>query len=234
MSNELIKINPNGKISAKETYEFLELASSQYARWTKTNIEQNEFYQEGVDWWGFDIVSNGNLTKDYHLTIDFAKHLCMLSRSAKGKQAREYFIEVERRYNQPQFNLPGTFAEALRQLATAVEEKEQLAQQNALMLPKAEFFDAVADSKTAISIGEVAKVLAISGIGRNKLFQMLRELKVLQKDNVPYQEFVDRGYFRVIEQKYQVDGEPRISIKTLVYQKGLDYIRKLVTKELTA
>jgi anti-repressor protein len=94
--------------------------------------------------------------------------------------------------------------------------------------PKAAFFDAVADSKTAIAMGDVAKVLAVPGIGRNKLFEILRDKRILQRDNVPYQEYVDRGYFRVIEQKYQVDGEPRISIRTLVYQKGLDYIRKLV------
>lgn len=49
------------------------------------------------------------------------------------------------------------------------------------------------------------------------------------KDNVPYQKYIDNGCFRMIEQKYQMpDGETRISIKTLVYQKGVDYIRKIL------
>ena len=71
------------------------------------------------------------------------------------------------------------------------------------MKPKAEFFDPVADSKTAISMNEVAKVLNIKGYGRNKIFEYLRDNKVLDRWNVPYQKYVDNGWFRVIEQHYQ-------------------------------
>ncbi|QVK17759.1 phage antirepressor [Mycoplasmatota bacterium] len=97
------------------------------------------------------------------------------------------------------------------------------------MKPKVEFFDAVASSKTAVSLGDVAKVLGIKGLGRNKLFELLRNKKILMKDNIPYQKYVDAGYFRVIEQKYTKDDEVKISFKTLVYQKGINYIRKLVS-----
>lgn len=130
-----------------------------------------------------------------------------------------------------QYQLPQTYSEALRALADEAERREEAEKQVAIMAPKAEFFDAVADSKDAIAIGDAAKVLNC-GIGRNKLFAFLRKKSVLMNNNVPYQEFVDRGYFRIIEQKYTTpDGETRISIKTLVYQKGLDYIRKLVIGE---
>ena len=96
------------------------------------------------------------------------------------------------------------------------------------MKPKEEFFDAVTDSKDAIEMKDVAKVLDM-GIGRNKLFKFLRERNVLMNNNTPYQEYVDRGYFRVIEQKYNRGyGETGINIKTLVFQKGVDYIRKLL------
>ncbi len=100
------------------------------------------------------------------------------------------------------------------------------------MKPKADFFDAVTDSKTAISIGEVAKILDM-GIGRNKLFEILRDEGILMSDNQPYQKYVDAGYFRVIEQKY-VDGcgETRINIKTLVFQSGVNYIRRRIEKRL--
>lgn len=97
------------------------------------------------------------------------------------------------------------------------------------MKPKEEFFDAVSDSKDAIEIGKVAKVLNFPGVGRNKLFEILRRKGILMKDNIPYQKFIDNGCFRTIEQKYSLpDGETRISIKTLVYQKGVDYIRKVL------
>lgn len=125
---------------------------------------------------------------------------------------------------------PKTYAEALRALADEAEKREALQKQNQLMQPKAEFFDAVTDSKTAIPIGDVAKILDI-GIGRNKLFEFLRDKNILTSDNRPYQRYIDAGYFRVIEQKYEVNGEVRINIKTLVFQKGIDWIRKQLVKE---
>ena len=97
--------------------------------------------------------------------------------------------------------------------------------------PKAEFFDAVADSKTAISMNQVAKVLDIKGYGRNNLFEFLRNQGILDRFNVPYQRYVDCGWFRVIEQKYMKNGEPQVSTKTLVYQKGVEAIRRKILKE---
>lgn len=129
------------------------------------------------------------------------------------------------------YHVPQTYAEALRALADKAERMEALQKQNQLMQPKAEFFDAVTDSKQAIPIGDVAKILDI-GIGRNKLFEFLRQKSILTSDNRPYQKYIDSGYFRVIEQKYEVNGEVRINIKTLVFQKGIDWIRKQLVKEI--
>ena len=98
-----------------------------------------------------------------------------------------------------------------------------------VLKPKADFYDEVAGSKDSIEMGHVAKVLGIKGIGRNKLFEILRNKKVLDKSNIPYQKFVDSGYFRVLEQKYTTpSGETKINIKTMVFQKGVDYIRKII------
>ena len=128
------------------------------------------------------------------------------------------------------YQIPQTYQQALRALADRQDELERLEKEKQELLPKAEFFDAVTDSKTAISIGDAAKVLD-AGIGQNKLFAFLRDRNILKDDNTPYQRYIDSGYFRVVEQKYQVNGETRISIKTLVFQKGIDYIRKLLIKE---
>ena len=129
------------------------------------------------------------------------------------------------------YHVPQTYAEALRAYADAVEQKERLALENKALQPKAEFFDAVTDSKDAISMADVAKVLDM-GIGRNKLFGYLREKKILMSDNKPYQEYIDRGYFRVIEQKFDRGyGETSINFKTLVFQKGVDHIRKMLQED---
>lgn len=99
------------------------------------------------------------------------------------------------------------------------------------MKPKADFFDAVADSKDAIEMGSVAKVLDYPRMGRNKIFEMLRDHGVLMNGNIPYQKYIDSGYFRTIEQKYtKPDGTTNINIKTLVYQKGVDAIRRMLDR----
>ena len=121
------------------------------------------------------------------------------------------------------YKLPQTYQEALRALADKQDELEK-------MLPKAEFYDAVIDSNQAISIGDAAKVLNM-GIGQNNLFRFLRQQGILMSDNKPYQKYIDAGYFRVIEQSYLAKGETRLSFKTMVYQKGLDFIRKKIRKE---
>lgn len=129
--------------------------------------------------------------------------------------------------NQEQMTPEQIVANALIVAQNIISQKDKQIEE---MKPKAEFFDTVADSKTAISMNEVAKVLNIKGYGRNKLFEFLRENSVLDRWNVPYQKYVDNGWFRVIEQHYQKNGEPIITTKTLVYQKGVDGIRKMIER----
>lgn len=141
------------------------------------------------------------------------------------------FEEMEQalKNNKAEFKIPTTMVEALELALEQAKEIEALNAKIETDKHKVEFYDAVADSKDAITIGEAAKVLNM-GVGRNRLFQILRNNKILQSNNVPYQEYIDRGYFRVIEQQWtKPDGENCISIKTLVYQNGLDFIRKLIT-----
>ena len=103
MAKELIKIEKRGDtecVSARELYAFLGYDKGQWARWYQTNIENNEFAVENVDYQTLDIMSNGNSTKDFALTIDFAKEISMLARNEKGKQARLYFIACEKKLKQ--------------------------------------------------------------------------------------------------------------------------------------
>ena len=124
-------------------------------------------------------------------------------------------------------------------MAITLDSKKKLMQENAIQLkvieeqkPKVEFYDDVADSNGAHTMDEVAKILSYYGLGRNKLFEFLRDEKILMRNNIPYQKYVDSGYFRLIEQVYDNKGEKMVRIKTLVYQKGIDYIRKLLSNKL--
>jgi len=225
--NELIKIqtNENGQaVSARELHEKLGI-QKHFTQWWEYQAKAL-CLEEGKDFLTILLESTGGRpSTDYIIPIDIAKHLAMISGGENAHKIREYFIQVEKAWNSPEMVMA-------RSLKFAAKQLESYQKEIALLKPKAEFFDQVADSKTAIEIGEAAKVLNM-GIGRNKLFQFLREQGILMNNNQPYQQYIDRGYFRVIEQKYtKPDGTTHINIKTLVYQRGLDYIRKLLKKPL--
>ena len=223
--NELILVNVDTKtVSARELHNALGI-EKRFSAWFETN---SQGFVEGEDFTSVlsgTVVNNGakRELQDYDLSVDMAKHICLMSRTEKGKQCRQYLIDLEKAWNTPE----QVMARALKLADRTIDNlKTQLLE----MKPKADFFDAVADSKTAISMNEVAKVLAIKGYGRNNLFEFLRNEGILDRFNVPYQRYVDCGWFRVIEQKYMKNGEPVVSTKTLVYQKGVDAIRRRIVK----
>jgi phage anti-repressor protein len=125
---ELIKIQENDKgqkvVSAKDLYLFLGYDKSQWSRWFKKNIIENQFAFENEDWVGFDTMSNGNIKTDFALTLDFAKRISMMARTEKGEKVRTYFINCEKQLQAPQ--LPTTYLEALTKLVETETEKQNL------------------------------------------------------------------------------------------------------------
>ncbi|EJO5349351.1 antA/AntB antirepressor family protein [Clostridium botulinum] len=96
----VLEIDEEGRTTARKLYNFLELAKGQFSRWAKTNILENSFAIEGEDYKGFDIVVEGNITKDYKLSASFAKKLAMGTHNFKGEAAKNYFIKVEGKLKQ--------------------------------------------------------------------------------------------------------------------------------------
>ena len=182
-------VDENGMTTARKLYDFLELGAGQFARWAKTNIENNEFYEEGTDWVGFDIVSNGNRCKDYKITTDFAKHLSMESHSSKGKIARQYFVTVEdkakemvinRQQLSPQMQM--FYAIADGQAKLELEQKrqaEQIEKVEATVTTMKEIFtEPIGDWKNDIN-ARVREISIKSGIDYQELYgQMYGELEM--------------------------------------------------------
>lgn len=224
MGTEIIVVDCDTQtVSARELHKQLEV-TDRFSRWFERMLAYG--FVENQDFTGVKsstLVNNGAEIdlQDYQLSVDMAKHICMVQRTDKAKEVRQYLIDLEKAWNTPE----QVMARALKLADKTIEGlKTQLLEAK----PKVDFFNAVADSKTAISMNEVAKVLAIPGYGRNNLFEFLREQKILDRFNVPYQRYVDCGWFRVIEQKYIKNGEPIVTTKTLVYQKGVNAIRKKI------
>lgn len=110
------------------------------------------------------------------------------------------------------------------------KERQKLRAENKVMLPKAQFYDTVANTESLFSMADVAKTLDM-GIGRNKLFAFLRDKGILDKYNHPYQKYVDAGYMRLVENHYKAGDNDVVYKCTYVKQKGIDYIRKILSKE---
>lgn len=224
--NELIKIDVNEKleqiVSARELHDKLGI-KERFSLWFE-RVSQNLI--DGYDYCRSTYTNaNNQCFDDFLINIDTAKHLSMVSGGEKAYEIRQYFIQVEKAWNNPEQVMARALQVSNRVL---LEYKQKLE----LIKPKAEFYDAVVGSVETIDVGQVAKVLNM-GIGRNQLFEILRENKVLRENNDPYQKYIDKGWFRIVESKFQMpNGDTRINLKTVVFQKGVDGIRKILKEEI--
>lgn len=215
-------------VSARELYRYLDYDRSQFARWAKKTITNNQFALEGHDWTGVDVIVEGNNVMDYAITLDFAKKITMLSSSVKGNKARDYFIACEKKLRSPELSRKEILLLALEAEERAIAAEEKLLE----VAPKVAFYDEVTESSDVLDFSAVAKIINRRGFGRNNLFEFLRNKKVLRQNNEPFQNFIDRAWFKVIESKWtDKNGDTRINIKTVVYQKGVDGIIKMLKEE---
>lgn len=239
MDNLITITEQNGSqvVSARELHRFLEVKTD-FKDWMPRMLEYG--FEEEIDFSSFLSESTGGRpSKEYALTLDTAKEISMLQRTEKGKEARQYFIEAEKR-------LKSVVPELSRkQLALMVIEQEErletLQIENNRMKPRSEFVDKVFNTDALIDIGEVAKILNLP-YGRNTLFSILREKGIFFKNkNEPFQQYVAKGYFEVKEKFHEVsETKGFLTVKTFATQKGLGYIAKILevidipTKTLSA
>ena len=126
-------------------------------------------------------------------------------------------------------NNPDLAIQAFMKLKEEMVRRKELEKKVEEQQPKVDFYNDVTGSDTTAEIGTVAKILNFKNIGRNTLFDILRKQGILQKDNMPFQTYVDRGYFRVVESKWNApNGDVKVNYKTVVYQKGVEYISKIL------
>ena len=236
--NELLKVNyDNDRItlSARELHEFLEVKTS-FKDWFPRMCEYG--FNESQD---FNPLKNeqvrleGNrqvkrTVQDYEITLDMAKEIAMIQRSDKGKEVRQYFLELERRWNSPEAVMNRALEYSRKQVKALMEEKQGLIEENKELKPKALFADAVSASNESILIGQLAKLIRQNGyeIGQNRLFEWMRENEYLIKKgeryNQPTQKSKDLGLFEVKERTItNPDGSTRITLTTKVTGKGQVY-----------
>lgn len=122
-------IDEEGRTTAKKLYEFLELDSKNYSRWCKTNIIENQFAEENVD---FEVLVakeenplGGRPTQDFKLTADFAKKLSMTAKNKKGEESKDYFVKVENGTKKLVRKISGLSSELQFMIRLELNQKEQ-------------------------------------------------------------------------------------------------------------
>jgi phage anti-repressor protein/phage antirepressor YoqD-like protein len=213
-------------VDAKELYQSLGLDISNWSRWSAKNIAENPFAVQGVDFLGFVMMTSGNKAQNYLLSIDFAKKLAMQVRTEMGERIRDYFLECERRTQQSVTALPDFTNPALAARAWADEyQAKQIAQEQlAEAQPKINFHDAVAASRTMMTVSDVAKKI---GMTAQELNKKLVDIGAYDKRRLPKKvfghNFITKGYGVM---KLTADGYDR----NLLTQSGQIYLIGLFSR----
>ena len=239
--NELIKIhkksNGDSVVSARDLHAFLE-SKRDFSNWIKDRIEKYGFV-ENQDYTTLTKIVERAKRIEYALILDTAKEIAMVEGNEKGKQARQYFLECERRAKNPIEGI--TRLDMARMLLEAETERVRLEQENKELLPHKQFSESVSRSKTSILIRDLAKILSQSGhdIGEKRLFSWLRDngylIKALGRDfNSPTQKSIDLGVIEFTERTF-TDLTGTFTRKTpLITGKGQVYFAKKFSKNNAA
>lgn len=233
--NELLKINYDAEqltVSARDLHEALEVKSN-FTTWFNRMCEYG--FREKIDFKTcfpkMESESHGGQNMiDHEISIDMAKQICMIQRSEKGKQYRQYFIDLEKAWNTPEQVMARALKLADRTIDNLKEDNKKLIEDNERMRPKEIFADAVSASNSSILIGDLAKLLRQNGVdtGQKRLFEQLRNEGYLMKTgssrNMPKQKYVENGFFQIKETVISnPDGSVRMTKTTKVTGKGQQY-----------
>ena len=227
---ELIQINTNNPdrptVSGRALHDVLEVETP-FNKWFPRMCEYG--FEDGKDFQTFLSESTGGRpSTDAQLTIPMAKEICMLQRTERGKQCRQYFIKVEEAWNTPEMIVARAQQILQAQLDEAKSRVLQLESTVEAMQPKALFADAVSASNSSILVGVLAKILKQNGYktGQNRFFEELRNDGWLISQegsnwNMPTQKSMERGLFEIKETTVtHPDGHISISKTVKVTGKG--------------
>ena len=176
-------------VSARELHDFLEM-TERFSSWFDRMLAYG--FSESSDFEKCKTFNASNRElEDYFISIDMAKEISMIQRSDKGKQARQYFLECERKLKGQIVTpaIPQSFAEALQLAADQAKQLE-------LAAPKIAHYDKVVERDTLLNATTVAQSVGIkSANALNKILEAMRVYNMTCKRGRAFQAwFVDKGY----------------------------------------
>lgn len=227
--NELIKISyenaEHPTVSGRELHKALEVETP-YHKWFPRMCEYG--FSELEDFWTkMSESTGGRPSTDHQLTIPMAKEICMLQRSEKGKQFRQYFIRVEEAWNSPEMIMKRALDIANEKVKALQVSVSQLTVDKQIMQPKADYFDELVDRNLLTGIRETAKELKVK---QNTFVNFLLDKKYLYRDKkgklMPYAKPMENGLFEVKEFSNEKTGFS--STQVFITPKGKETFRLLL------
>lgn len=227
--NELIKVNYEAgepTVSARELHEGLGIETP-FKKWIDRMCEYG--FEANKDFWTKMSESNGGRpATEYDITVDMAKQICMLQRTEKGKQYRQYFLDLEKAWNTPEqvmaraLKIANATVDSLKErckfLGGQVIEQQKVIEK---LEPKASYYDLVLQCKDLIATTIIAKDYGMSASGFNK---MLKDLGIQYKQGdtwVLYSKYQGYGYLQTKTHNYaDVDGVQHAKQHSYWTQKG--------------
>lgn len=230
--NELIKINYESDrptVLARDLHEFLEVETP-FNKWFSRMCEYG--FTDGADFQTFLSESTGGRpATDAQITIDMAKEICMLQRNEKGKQARQYFLQLEKAWNDPDMIMARALKFAEGKLRLAEAKISGLQSELDVAQPKADFYDTFVSPNKCTGLRDTAKEL---GISERKFVNFLIDEKYLYRTPAkqlrPYAKKSNEGLF---ETKDWYTKSDIVSVRVLFTPQGKQFFhKKLVEKGL--
>jgi len=227
--NELIKISyenaEHPTVSGRELHKALEVETP-YHKWFPRMCEYG--FSELEDFWTkMSESTGGRPSTDHQLTIPMAKEICMLQRSEKGKQFRQYFIRVEEAWNSPEMIMKRALEIANEKVKALQVSVSKLTVDKQIMQPKADYFDELVDRNLLTGIRETAKELKVK---QNTFVNFLLDKKYLYRDKkgklMPYAKPMENGLFEVKEFSNEKTGFS--STQVFITPKGKETFRLLL------
>lgn len=226
-----IEINENQEpvVSGRELHEALGV-QTRYNDWFNRMCEYG--FSEGIDFCSILSKSTGGRPETNHaIKLDMAKEIAMIQRNEKGKEVRQYFIQVEKDFNSPEKIMARALKIAENKLNVLqlenAEQKKKIEEQR----PKVLFANSVETAKTSVLVGELAKIIKQNGydIGQNRFFEWLRNNNYLISRkgtdyNMPTQKAMELGLFEIKETSItHADGHISVNKTPKVTGKGQVY-----------
>lgn len=200
---QLVNVDSDSQlVSARELHSLLKV-SKRFSVWFETN---SSGFIEGEDYFAayLKVRSNQNGGEkdavDYNMTMDMAKHICLMSRTEQGKRCRQYLIELEKKWNQPEIVMARALKMAAGQIDELKLENKELHDKIEADKPKTIFADAVTASDSAVLVRDLAKMIRQNGyeIGEKRLYNWMRENGYICKGTtMPTQKAMELGLFEI-------------------------------------